>query len=111
MRRARKGGGVMANIIRKNERESRDVARGRAPYESLRGGLFDPFRVMGELLRWDPFSDLDRWGGVQPGAFVPAVEVRETADAFLFRADLPGVKEEDIEISVTGNRLVLSGER
>jgi HSP20 family protein len=102
----------MANIIRRNERESRDVgSRGRAPVESLRSSLFDPFRVMSDLLRWDPLSDLERLGGFGPGVFVPAVDVRETSDAYVFRVDLPGVKEEDIEISVTGNRLVLSGER
>jgi HSP20 family protein len=102
----------MANIIRRNEREGREpVPRNRGPFEGLRVGSFDPFRVMGDILRWDPFSDLERWSGLQAGAFVPAVDVRETSDAFLFRADLPGVKEEDIDISVTGNRLVLSGRR
>jgi HSP20 family protein len=102
----------MANIIRRNEREGREVqTRGRGPFEALRAGSLDPFRVMGELLRWDPFSDLERWGGLQPGAFVPAVDVRETSDAFVFRADLPGVKEDDVDISLTGNRLVLSGRR
>ena len=29
----------------------------------------------------------------------------------MFRADLPGVKESDLEISLTGNRLTISGRR
>jgi HSP20 family protein len=46
----------------------------------------------------------------KPG-FVPSFEVKETKDSYLFKADLPGVKESDLDISVTGNRLTISGER
>jgi HSP20 family protein len=98
----------MANIIRRHEREQREVAPRARGFEPTR---FDPFRMMGELLRWDPFADVDRWGGMQPGVFSPQVEVRETPTAFVFRADLPGVKEENVDISLTGNRLTISGER
>src|SRR5206468_2533929 len=35
----------------------------------------------------------------------------ETKDAYVFRADLPGVKDSDLEISLTGNRLTVSGRR
>ena len=37
--------------------------------------------------------------------------MKETKDAYVFRADLPGVKDEDLEISLTGNRLTVSGHR
>lgn len=96
----------MANIIRRNDRESRDV--------SSRSGTsyFDPYRLVNELLRWEPFSANERLGGGGPlGGFLPAVDIRETADSYVFRADLPGVKEEDLDISVTGNRLTISGHR
>jgi HSP20 family protein len=43
--------------------------------------------------------------------FAPAFEVKETKDAFVFKADLPGVKESDLEVSVVGNRLTLAGKR
>jgi HSP20 family protein len=66
---------------------------------------------MGELMRWDPFAEIDRYGGLQPGGFMPAVDVRETADSYKFRVDLPGVKEADVEVSLTGNRLTISGQR
>jgi HSP20 family protein len=103
----------MANIIRRNDRESRDVApRGRGQYDPWnRSAQLDPFRILGELMRWDPFADIDRYGGIQAGGFVPAVEVRETADGYNFRVDLPGVKEDDVDISLTGNRLTISGQR
>lgn len=71
---------------------------------------WDPFRVMEQLLRWEPLAEpafLRRGEGM----FAPRFDVKETKDAYLFRADLPGVKDEDVEIGVTGNRLTLSGHR
>jgi HSP20 family protein len=48
----------------------------------------------------------------EPGeAFSPGFEVKETKDAFVFKADLPGVDEKDLDIALTGNRLVVSGRR
>jgi HSP20 family protein len=35
----------------------------------------------------------------------------ESKDAYLIRAELPGMKREDIKVEVTGGNLVLSGER
>ncbi|ATB35296.1 heat-shock protein Hsp20 [Cystobacter fuscus] len=72
----------------------------------------DPFEVMRDLLQWDPFRELPR--GVAGGAvtgFLPSFEVKETKDSYVFKADLPGVKQEDLNISLTGNRLTLSGQR
>jgi HSP20 family protein len=45
-----------------------------------------------------------------PGVF-PLVNVTEEADNYYVRAELPGIKAGDIEISATGNTLSLSGER
>lgn len=73
-------------------------------------GLMDPFRVMDELLRWDPFREMTPTLRQQE-IFMPAFEVCETKDAFVFKADLPGVKESDIDISISGNQLVISGKR
>jgi HSP20 family protein len=44
-------------------------------------------------------------------AFVPKFEVKESPDAYIFKADMPGVKESDLEIAVTGNRVTISGRR
>ncbi len=72
--------------------------------------LWDPFEMVRDLSTWDPFQRvLAPWAGRDQ--FVPSFEVRETPDSYVFKADLPGVKEEDIEISVTGNRLTVSGKR
>jgi len=41
----------------------------------------------------------------------PAIDVAEKDDAILVRAEVPGCKPEDIDVSVCGNPLTLSGEK
>ena len=102
----------MANIIRRNGRETREVAsRERAQSEPWSRGFLDPFGIMGELMRWDPFARTERLTGMASGGFVPALELRETPETYTFRVELPGVQEEDVDISLTGNRLTISGQR
>src|ERR1700740_3841569 len=45
------------------------------------------------------------------GAGAPAINVAETNDAFEVTAELPGVDEKDVTISLDGDRLVISGEK
>jgi HSP20 family protein len=72
---------------------------------------YDPFKMMRELIRWDPYSEMVPSFASEPTMFQPAFEVKETKEGFLFKADLPGVKESDVEISLTGNRLTIGGKR
>jgi len=53
---------------------------------------------------------LHGWG-VRPEGVFPAVNVRETADAVSVEAELPGLDAGDVEISVTGEELLLRGSR
>ncbi|MEW5738787.1 MAG: Hsp20/alpha crystallin family protein [Myxococcota bacterium] len=71
---------------------------------------WDPFEMMNQMLRWDPFAELTRpvWGA---SSFSPAFEVKETKDAFHFKADLPGLEEKDLDVSLSANRLTVSGQR
>ncbi len=72
----------------------------------------DPYRLMRDLLRWDPFREMAPvWGNEAVTTFVPAFEIKETKDSYLFKADVPGVKEGDLEVTTTGNRLSISGHR
>jgi HSP20 family protein len=50
------------------------------------------------------------WTGELSG-WAPQVDVEETDEAIVLRADLPGMKREDIHISTEGGRLTLRGER
>jgi HSP20 family protein len=72
---------------------------------------WEPFRVMRHLLDWDPFREMTPYVPQFPAGFVPSFEVKETKEAYLFKADVPGVKESDLEVHVTGNRLTVSGKR
>lgn len=85
-------------------RESRELSRGRS---------FDPVEAFRELMRWDPFRELGIGGAVPPQLqqFTPQFDVKETNDAYVFTADMPGMKEEDVDVSITGHRLTITGER
>lgn len=66
----------------------------------------DPFQVARELLSWDPFASAR-----QVSAYVPAFEVKETTEAFVLKADVPGVAEPDLDIAVHNSVLTVSGTR
>ena len=74
------------------------------------GTLWDPFRLMESMLNLAPYAPRYATGEVAP-AYYPQFDVKETKDRYEFSADLPGVKEEDLDISLTGNQLVISGKR
>jgi len=71
-------------------------------------GNEDPIQMIRELFNWTP---LRPFGTLPAPTFAPAFEVRETKDRYVFKADMPGVKEPDIEVNVTGNRLSIKGSR
>ena len=43
--------------------------------------------------------------------WVPAMDLAETKDHFVLRADLPGLGEDDVKIELEDNTLTISGER
>ena len=79
--------------------------------EIMRRAEWDPVAWARDFLRFDPFREIAPSFNFEPMGFVPAFEVKETKEAYEFRADVPGVLEKDIEITRTGNRLTVSGKR
>src|ERR1043166_3938487 len=84
------------------------------------------------VTRWDPFAgmltledevrDLFRdfyrdagagWGGKgrDGGSWSPAVDIEETDQAYIVTADLPGVDQKDVKVSVENQALRIFGER
>ena len=82
------------------------------------------------IIRWEPFRDLvsthDHFNQlfnetfarafgnqqeVSPRAWVPPVDIGETEDSLVLKAELPGIKPDDVEIRVEDNTLYLKGER
>ena len=85
---------------------------------------------MSSMIRWEPFRDLlslpdrmDRLFGEFTGRgwpteeglptwiWNPPVDVYETTNSIVLKADVPDVNKEDVNISVEGNVLTLRGER
>jgi HSP20 family protein len=58
----------------------------------------------GPLLR--PFAAFTR----EPIAWAPRMDVYEKDNAIVFKAELPGLKKEDVEVEVDGEDLVVRGE-
>lgn len=82
-----------------------------------------------ELVRWEPFAGLN---GIQSrindlfgdnfararsypssttGVWLPPVDILESKDAYLIRAEVPGMKKDDFKLEVHEETLTLSGER
>lgn len=73
----------------------------------------DIFRLFREMAQADPF--LQPWpAGFARGeiaSFSPSFELKETDEGYTVRADLPGVKDKDLDVSIQGNRVTMSGKR
>lgn len=60
-----------------------------------------------DLLPWRSFwmpSDGER-------GWTPALDIFEKDDRFVVKAELPGMKEDDIDVSVVGDTLTIKGEK
>jgi HSP20 family protein len=66
--------------------------------------LFDSFFRGFDL---SPFGDMDEW----EGEFYPKIDVKESNEQIEIMAELPGLDEKDIEVSLTGDALILKGQK
>ena len=82
---------------------------------------------MSNIMRWEPFRNLSalqeqvnrlfqsnfpsRGDQFALTAWVPAVDVYETEDELVIKADLPDVSEKDLDVRVENNMLTIHGER
>lgn len=88
-----------------------NLTRRQREREPAQMGSIDPFRTFRDLLRWSPFSDMDLLPRAGEGFFTPDIDLKETSEALVVKVDLPGLREDDVDISVVGNRLTISGRR
>jgi len=68
------------------------------------------------LERWRPGLYIRSWrpilgNSLEERSWTPAVDVFEKDDKFVVKAELPGMKEEDIDVSVVGDALTIRGEK
>ena len=79
------------------------------------GGFWDPLSEMNRMFD-DVFGGLMRRPGGQQRAqqiteWAPAIDVTTKDGDLLVRVELPGVKQEDVDITLQNNVLTISGER
>lgn len=71
--------------------------------------MFRDWPSFGALARWEPFKEMEFW--TRPTLISPRVDVSENEKAYEIEAEIPGVDEKDVSVSVTDGRLVLRGEK
>jgi len=81
-----------------------------------------------DITRWDPFKELsslreeidrlfDSFFGRVPSireretTWLPAINLEETDDSFIVHAELPGLRKDEIKVTVSEDALTISGER
>ena len=69
----------------------------------------DPLALARSFFGFDPFFGIE--ARPAKSAFLPAFEIKETEEGYELRADLPGVKESDLDISLQGNVLTVGGDK
>src|SRR3972149_5091364 len=78
-----------------------------SPLASLRtemDRLFDSFiREPFGMLDWPAFMGGEKWW--------PAVDVAEAGQGVTVKAEIPGIDPKELDVTVTGNQLVISGEK
>jgi len=82
--------------LRRRERESEAFLR---PFDEMRRMMQD-FWMM-------PFEEFGRWGD----GFTPMVDVKEEDKEILLSAELPGMDQKDIDVTVTKDSVRISGEK
>ncbi len=60
---------------------------------------------------FDNFLGQPTASGVMERAWAPAVDMYETKDEVVVSAELPGISEQDIHLSITGDLLTIQGQR
>lgn len=78
-----------------------------------------------QLMQWSPFREMEDFfnqihrtftslpavSGSTGATWAPLVDITETPKEYLVRAELPGMKKEDVSITIDEGVLTLSGER
>lgn len=72
--------------------------------------LFSFHNEMGRIFG-DLFDADENGTDTEKTAWMPTVDISETENGFEIRAELPGVSETDVNVSVTDNRLTIKGEK
>lgn len=107
-------------MSRRDEQQSGAIEPRRRNQPSGFEGLatFSPFGLirrfaddMDRMFEGGGFRNFGRFGSGELGTFTPKVDVFKEDRKLVVRADLPGVKLDDVSVEITDNALVIEGER
>jgi HSP20 family protein len=90
---------------------------GTTPFTMMRRFMDDMDRMLEDFgqLKATPFFNTEmafpRWTEFEKTMWSPQVEIRKRDGDMIVRADLPGLKREDINVEIADGALTLSGER
>jgi HSP20 family protein len=82
------------------------------------------------LIKWDPYRELEEMSSrlnrffgrtdvlarapeekMTPAVWAPAVDIKETPEEYVIKAEIPEVKKEEVKVLIKDGLLTLSGER
>ncbi len=77
---------------------------------------YEPWNLVNQFRRemdrfYDPANEVDETSSVATSDWTPAVDIKETAEAFVIHADIPGVDPSDINVNMEDGILTIKGER
>lgn len=90
------------NLIPRRQETNRNPFTDLLDIQKEMNNLFNSF----SLSRWG-----DREHGLLESSWAPAIDVHDSKDHIVVKADLPGLKKEDIDVSVQEGTLVIRGEK
>jgi HSP20 family protein len=96
----------MVNLIPWRQKQRGGEGAETLPLVRLRGEMD---RLLDAFVR-EPFGGVD-WPWAGRGGWQPAVDLSQTAEEVTVRAEIPGIDPKDLNVSITGRELVLSGEK
>ena len=76
----------------------------------------NPFTEMERMVQQMDFLTKAMFGGrpgmrLYPSRVFPAVNITEDKDNYFVRAELPGIKTDEVDLQINGRNLTISGER
>jgi HSP20 family protein len=110
------GGAMTRSEQRDLDRGGRSSMRPLTPFESMRRIADEMDRTFDRLLEgWGaggrPASRWQGASGSQLATWMPRIEAFEQGDTFIARAELPGLKKDDVQVNVTDEAIVIQGQR
>ncbi len=71
------------------------------------------------LVRWEPWKELERFFGHMPryatenavAEWMPTVDIEENNEEYVVKAELPGLKKEEVKVTFKDGVLAIQGER